>query len=267
MGQGCDLNDAESRYELGNVLGRGARGVVYEAIDRYSGWRVALKLAHGERAAPTRREATLARFLAEVEMARPLPDHCIARPLEAGLLRGIPYLAMRCVDGMRLDKIVDQAPIDPARAAILVASLCDAVGALHGAGLVHRDLKPGNALVKIDETIVLLDLGRAAAAGLPAPEKIQGTAFVSPEMMDGAVLDGRADMFAVGVIFYALLTGTCPFGEEAATIAEAFMRRLAPKPPSSRSPAAAKYDALVLQALSFEPAARPAAHELAAALR
>jgi serine/threonine protein kinase len=201
-------------------------------------------------------------------MARHLPDHCIARPLEAGLLRGIPYLAMRCVDGVRLDKLVDQAPLDAARAASLTASLCDALAALHAADLVHRDVKPANALVKIDGTIVLLDLGLATAAGLPAPPQLMNTpSFIAPEVLDGANLDGRADVFSAGVIFYTLLTGRRPFGDEPQTIGDALRRKLPPKPPSTIRPDTAKYDAIVARAMSFDPALRPTADEFAAALR
>lgn len=265
-------------YDIIDRLGQGGMGVVYEAYQRSTGRRVALKLM-----LPAATEATRRRFEREVELAARLQHPHIVQVLDSGLHRGRYYYAMEYVDGRPLDEALSPGRCSAREALELMAVVCEAVDYAHQRGVLHRDVKPSNVLVDARGCPHVLDFGLAKAIDLvsrggPAltlsePGQLLGTlGYMPPEQARGQVdqLSVRADVYALGAVTYELLTGALPCGV-AGPLADVLAGIAArdPRRPSELRPGlGADVDAILLKALEKAPQARYAtAAELAADIR
>ena len=227
------------------------------AIDR----RVAIKLLRSERADD---EDGLARFRAEAHHAGSLSHPNIAQVFDYGEARGTEpgYLVMELVEGLSLTRILDDGPLPPGDVMDVVAQAARGLAAAHQAGLVHRDIKPGNLLVRLDGLVKITDFGIATAAGenpvtqpVTQPGMLIGTpAYLAPERISGAPAMPATDLYALGVVAHQCLTGQVPFVGEPLAVALAHLDRGIPPLPPSVPPAAA---ALVADLTRQDPAARP----------
>ena len=212
-----DLRDRTSmlagRYRLGQRLGRGGMADVFLAHDHVLGRLVAVKVLHAQLAGDDqiverlRREAAA---LAAIDSAHVVAIH------DAFLERGGDiFLVLRYVAGRELGTLLDEeAPLAPARAAGILAQVLDGVAALHERLLVHRDLKPSNVVVDDRDRAVLIDLGIALnrrSRRLTPVDAVAGTpAFMAPEQRLGSAVDGRCDLYQVGLMLLHALTGVDP---------------------------------------------------------
>jgi serine/threonine-protein kinase len=207
------------RYVVERELGRGGMAVVYLALDRRHGRRVAIKVLHRELAAAVGTE----RFLREIEIAAQLNHPHILPLLDSGTIHlegdvDLPWFAMPFVEGESLRARLRREQRLPAHEALRLArELADALSHAHGLGVVHRDLKPENVLLS-GEHAVLADFGVALALdaggeGLTATGIVVGTPqYMSPEQLAGARdIDGRCDVYALGCVLHEMLTGKPPF--------------------------------------------------------
>src|ERR1700722_12593139 len=227
------------------------------AIDR----RVAIKLLRSERADD---EDGLARFRAEAHHAGSLSHPNIAQVFDYGEARGTEpgYLVMELVEGLSLTRILDDGPLPPGDVMDVVAQAARGLAAAHQAGLVHRDIKPGNLLVRLDGLVKITDFGIATAAGenpvtqpVTQPGMLIGTpAYLAPERISGLPAMPATDLYALGVVAHQCLTGQVPFVGEPLAVALAHLDRGIPPLPPSVPPAAA---ALVADLTRQDPAARP----------
>ena len=201
------------------VLGQGASGTVYRARDG-AGGPVALKVLDPVLAADRRfRE----RFLREAALAGTLEHPSVVPVVATGEDDGLLYIAMAYVDGVDLRTLLrDEGPLPPDRALALLAGIAGALDAAHAAGLVHRDVTPGNVLVgRLDgrEGSYLADFGLARHASTPTSltgeRSFVGTIdYIAPEQIRGDPLDGAADQYALACVLFACLTGAPPFVRE-----------------------------------------------------
>ncbi len=204
------------RYLLQEELGRGGMGVVYAALDEDLGRRVALKLLRP--GGPGDDAALGERFAQEMQIAISLEHPNIVPVHETGTEDGVRYIAMRLVDGEDLGAVLRrEGALDPARVARLGRQIAAALDAAHARGLVHRDVKPGNVLLTgtgDEEHAYLTDFGltRDADGGMTQTGQWIGTVdYAAPEQIDAAPLSARTDVYALGCVFYHLLTGKLPF--------------------------------------------------------
>jgi serine/threonine-protein kinase len=221
--------DIDSRYVVEGVLGRGGMGIVLRARHRFTGAEVALKLLHAELSCDARMQE---RFLTECRASAAIGHPAIVQVLDAGkTAEGELYLAMELLEGRSLRAAMSppagatgeaarRAPRVPPEAARRIAlALLDALGAAHARGFVHRDLKPENVfLAGPAGAVKLLDFGVAksltgASAASTAAGIVLGTvSYMAPEQLaDARTVDGRADLWAVGVMLYELLAGALPY--------------------------------------------------------
>jgi len=200
-------------------IGEGAMGAVYLAADS-TGRRVALKLLSPELA---RDERFRRRFLRESELAGSLDHPHIVPTLAAGDDNGVLYLAMAYVEGSDLRKLLRrEGRLEPRRAIELIEQVAGAVDAAHAAGLVHRDVKPGNILIAAEaegEHAYVCDFGLArhvsSVSSLTSERGFIGTIdYVPPEQIEGGPIDGRADVYSLGCVLYECLAGVRPFERE-----------------------------------------------------
>ncbi len=201
----------ESRYRIDSEVGRGGMGVVYRGTDLTLKRPVAIKALRGNDADPTvlGRFMREARSLARVEHPGLVPVYAVGRE------DGVYYMVMKFVEGRSLSAVLKQEGRLPAdRVRRLVSEVCDALGALHREGLIHRDIKPGNLMVGSDGRITVMDLGIVKAVG----ENTQTTStalgtprYMPPEMLSHAEVDGRADLYSLGIIAWQALVGETPF--------------------------------------------------------
>jgi len=209
------------RYRLIERLGQGGMGTVYRALHTLMDKQVAVKILRAEMA--TDGEA-VARFHREARSASRLDhDHCI-RVMDFGQSDdGLLYLVMELLDGVSLGQVVRRGPVPAARAAAIGVAVAEALQHAHENGIVHRDLKPDNVYLarrrRGSELVKVLDFGLAklmSDAQLGPSITRDGTVFGTPEYMapeqaEGEKLDGRTDVYALGVILYQLVTGDVPF--------------------------------------------------------
>ncbi len=205
----------DNRYEVLRELGRGGMGVVYKAADTKMDRVVAIKVMIGNVAG---REEYRERFLREAKSVAKLQHPNIVVVHDYGEHAGAPYMAMEYVEGTPLDKLIASG-IDLSLVIKLdyVIQVCHALGYAHQFGIVHRDVKPANIMVlEGGQRVKLVDFGIAragAASDLSKSGLLMGTIFyMSPQQMRGQrELDGRADIFSMGVVLYELFAGTVPW--------------------------------------------------------
>jgi serine/threonine protein kinase len=206
------------KYHVQRVLGRGAMGVVYEALDTYIGRRVALKTIRLEVAVTGERAQSLSRRLArEARAAGRLLHPSIILVYEAGELEGLSYIAMELVEGTTLAELLERGgPLPRRRAIELALQVCRALGYAHERQIIHRDIKPSNLLLSGEERVKVTDFGLAKvlweSASLTREGGTVGTpAYMSPEQIAGRADDGRSDLFSLAAVFYQCLSGRPPF--------------------------------------------------------
>ncbi|MBB3099119.1 serine/threonine-protein kinase [Actinoplanes campanulatus] len=251
------LND---RYELRSMLGSGGMAAVWQATDRWLGRKVAVKVLH-ERVLD---DPTVAgRFEREARMVAGLAHPNIVALHDVGVDGGIPYLVMELVPGRSLAALLSTGPLDIAAAVGIAAQVCAALEAASEAGIVHRDIKPANILITDDGRAKVCDFGIARAAGATRSEltgsaQMLGTStYMAPEQVVGGAVDVRTDLYGLGCVLYAMLTGNPPFtGDSPMRIAWDHVERV-PVPASTHRPVPDELDLLLQSMLAKYPADRP----------
>jgi eukaryotic-like serine/threonine-protein kinase len=249
------------RYRLDEHIAVGGMGEVWQGTDLALNRKVAVKLLRPEHANDQdllwrfRAEARLAGLLSHPNIAQVFDFRDAAPPDPA-------YLVMEYVDGPSLAGLLHDGPLDPARTMDIVAQAARGLAAAHRAGLVHRDVKPGNLLARHDGVIKVSDFGIAraeAATPVTRTGQLPGTpGYMAPERSAGASATPASDLYSLGVVAHQCLTGRPPFKGDALAVAIAHMeRQMPPLPPS----VPAQVAALVAELTSKDPQSRPPSAE------
>ncbi|MFC0865027.1 serine/threonine-protein kinase [Sphaerimonospora cavernae] len=246
------------RYRLTSPIAAGGMGEVWRAVDELLGREVAVKLLRSHVAAdPSFRD----RFRAEARITAGLADPGIAQVFDYGESDGAAYLIMELVIGEPLAAILARhGALDPQVALDVVQQTARGLYAAHRAGVIHRDIKPGNLLVTEDGQVKITDFGIARAleaAPLTRTGIVLGTArYVSPEQASGSALTSASDIYSLGVVAYECLAGRPPFAAE--TQVALAIKHINEQPPPLPAAVPPPVRALVSDMLAKQPAARPA---------
>ena len=251
----------DERYTLEEYIGEGTFAVTYRARDTVLERPVALKVLRLEYAADPEFSA---RFDREARLGASISHPNIVDLFDVGQHRDTSFIALEYVPGRTLKHVIVQSgPIDPAQAVEIAQQILRGLGAIHAAGIIHRDIKPQNVLVRADGTVQITDFGIAQRRADETPTRssqIWGTAaYMSPEQARGERLSMASDLYAVGVVLYELLTGRLPFEQEDAVATMIAHVEQAPPPPRWRAPdrnIPPALEAVVMRVLAKDPAAR-----------
>ena len=254
------------RYEIIEELGRGAMGSVFKARDPVVGRIVALKTIHSTALEGAQSDEYRARFYREARASGVLAHPGIVPVFDVGEHNGAPFLVMEFVDGRTLADAIkkgDRFTVD--RVCEIGQQMAEALGYAHRQGVIHRDIKPANILLTSravygSERPRITDFGIAklAASEITTTGQLLGTpSFMPPEQFTGAPIDGRADLFSLGVILYSLAAGEQPFPGETMTAVSYKVVHTEPIPPAKLNPAIpAPLESAILKCLAKNPAAR-----------
>jgi serine/threonine protein kinase len=259
------------RYRIGQVIGRGGMSTVYRAIDTVLDREVAVKvllstLAEGD-------PVHVARFEREARAAAALRHPAVVKVYDTGVDGRTHFIVMEHVAGRSLDHVLRPGrPLEPEEATRIAAQVAGALAAAHAVGILHRDVKAANVMVTHAGEVKVFDFGIARTRQdqtLTQPAFAIGTAaYMSPERVNGLPGDERSDIYSLGCLLYAMLTGRPPFvADDVLSVLHQQVHE-SPVPPSRRGAAIAPpLDALVVGMLAKDPDARPAsAAELAGRL-
>jgi len=246
------------RYRLGELLGRGGMAEVRAAKDERLDRDVAVKILRPELAAdPLIRQ----RFESEARTSARLSHPNVVNVFDAGSDDELVYMVMERLPGETLDDELAAGPMAVDRVVSVGAQVLDALAAAHAAGVIHRDIKPGNVLTCPDGVVKVADFGIATvlgAASVTATGLIIGTpTYLAPERADGQMASDRSDVYSVGAVLYTCLTGRRPFEADSAVALMAVMQTRDPTPIGELRPdVPAALAAVVARAMAKDPARR-----------
>ena len=257
------------RYELGSLLGHGGMGTVRDATDRRLGRPVAVKILRADLA-----EQAIARrrFETEAHAAARLTHPNVVMVFDSGEDVGIPFLVMELLPGRTLADELAAGPLSLERVAEVARGILAALAAAHAAGIIHRDIKPGNVLLTDDGNVKVSDFGIAKTVDdvdqTQTAELVATPGYLAPERLAGEPASTRSDLYSVGVLLYEALSGRRPFeGDTPLAVMRAIERGQAEPLTSRRRALPAEVVAAVERAMSLDPGRRFAsAVEMAAAL-
>ncbi len=223
------------RYQIIEDLGQGGMGHVFKALDTRTGEKIAIKVLRTGLEADGR---TLERFGHELTAARRISHRNVCRMFDLGEDGGRLYITMEFVPGEDLKSILRMmGAMSPAQAVAVAVQICDGLEEAHRLGVVHRDLKPANVLVDKDGHARIMDFGIARSVrsrGITDTGTMVGTPdYMSPEQTEGRDVDGRADLYSLGVMLFEMVTGQLPFeGDTALAVA---LKHKSERPPDPKS--------------------------------
>ena len=204
------------RYEITGTLGFGAMGAVYKAFDPIIKRELAIKTIRLDVPPQSPQRASfIERFYQEARISGTLSHPNIVTLFDIGEERGVPFLAMEYVEGPTLSDLLDEgARFEPERVVTLISQVAAALDYAHSRGVIHRDIKPSNLIVQQGDKVKVADFGIAKLLDTEITQTgaLLGTpAYMSPEQAMGEPLDGRSDIFSLGVCAFEMLSGEQPF--------------------------------------------------------
>jgi eukaryotic-like serine/threonine-protein kinase len=268
------VGDTLDRYRIESLAAEGGMASIYRALDLQTGMSVAIKVPRFEAESDP---VFFERFKREEEIGRRLDNPGVMKVLADGNGdRSRVYMVMEWLEGRLLRKVLsDEKKLPPQRATVIALRICEALEYIHSHGVVHRDLKPENIMVDSEDRIRLIDFGIAGSAGARRltfgkfTHSMGTPDYVAPEQVKSKRGDARSDVYALGVIFYEMLTGEMPFEGPNALVVLNDRLVNHPIPPRERDPEISpQLQEIIYRALEREPANRYAsAREFADDLR
>jgi serine/threonine-protein kinase len=210
------LRPTVGRYEIIGEIGKGAMGIVYKARDPKINRLVAVKtIRFSDEIEPEKLKDVKDRFLKEAELAGKLSHPSIVSIYDVGEDYDLTYMAMEFLEGENLRKCcAGESLLSLRQVLFIISETASALDYAHSLGVIHRDIKPGNVMLLKNGQVKVMDFGIAKAISSSQTKSgvVLGTpSYMSPEQINGYPLDGRSDIFSLGVVFFELLTGTLPF--------------------------------------------------------
>ncbi|MGO1770161.1 MAG: Stk1 family PASTA domain-containing Ser/Thr kinase [Microbacterium sp.] len=249
----------DGRYRVRSRIARGGMATVYVATDLRLERRVALKVMHAHLSDDS---VFQSRFIQEARSAARLADPHVVNVFDQGQDGELAYLVMEYLPGITLrDLLKEQKRLSVTQTITVLDAILSGLSAAHGAGLIHRDVKPENVLLAEDGRIKVGDFGlaRATSANTATGAQLLGTiAYLAPELVTRGTADARSDIYALGIMLYEMLTGVQPFrGEQPMQIAYQHATDSVPRPSAKNPAVPEQLDELVLWATEKEPDERP----------
>ncbi len=247
------------RYEIVREIARGGMANVYLAHDTLLDRAVALKVLPAEL---SRDPAFVERFRLEAQAVASLNDPAIVAVYDWGQEQSTSFIVMEYVEGRTLRDVINQGIVEPDQAAKIAADIAKALSAAHRAGVVHRDVKPGNVLITPTDQVKVADFGIArangAGDGLTRTGAVMGTAtYFSPEQAQGMPVDARSDVYSLGIVLYEMVTGGVPFtGDSAVSVAYLHVREPVVAPSQRQPSVPLGLETIILTCLAKDPTDR-----------
>lgn len=240
-------------YEVLNVIARGGMGEVYQGVS--SNQAIAIKTVLPDVA---QNPIAIQRFQREVEVGKLLKHPKVIQIYDSGEVNGTPYLVMDYVEGRDLKRLMSSQIMEIPRVLEIFADVAEALVYTHSLGLIHRDIKPENIIIREDDTAILIDFGLVkftdSDKDISGKGAIGTINYMAPEQIRaGTAIDTRADVYAMGVLLFEMLTGMCPFVGDAGQILYAHLEQPPPDPCNFNPSVPVPICLAILRALSKDP--------------